>query len=127
MKILIESINHEDQRYETCGDWKFDEDGTLNIWVSKIDDWRYEALIALHEFAEAIMCLKHGITTEIADSFDIKFEEERTRGLHGNKEPGDAKDCPYRRYHQIATLLERALAIMLNVKWREYEEAVNSL
>ncbi len=31
MKIIIETIEHTTQRYETCGDWYYTEDGTLHI------------------------------------------------------------------------------------------------
>ena len=49
MKIIIETIPHDHQRYNTVGDWQFSPDGTLHVKVSEMDDWRHEALIAVHE------------------------------------------------------------------------------
>ena len=45
MKITIDTIPHNQQRYPTVGDWAFDSNGNLIIAVSDLGDWRYNALV----------------------------------------------------------------------------------
>lgn len=122
--ITIEAIPHKAQVYETCGNYQEIEGGTL-IEVSKLSDWRYEALIAVHELIEYIIIKHQGIKLKDIDSFDISFEEERIRG--NTDEPGDDPDCPYKFAHKIATSVERILAKVLKVNWVKYTLEINSL
>jgi hypothetical protein len=124
MKITIEVIKHEDQRYETVGDWVWNGDD-LNIYVSSMDNWRYEMLVAFHEMAECLMCKHRGIAQEDVDNFDIQFEKLREDG--DVSEPGDQPNAPYYREHQIATILERTLALELGVNWKQYDDTVVNL
>lgn len=161
MKILIETVPHELQRYPTTGDWgagvenagvtSYDPDGdVLLIRVSDMGDWRYAALVGIHEAIEAVLCKRANVTEEAVNAFDIDFEgsrdvakaqraypydaekEEwvnaRTFSFRGrsygmNAEPGDSPDAPYYKQHQIATSVERLLAAELGVDWTAYEEA----
>ena len=125
MKIIIETIPHEKQEYETCGNWKIHEDGSIHIFVSELSDWRREALIAVHELAEVLMCKHAGITTETVDKFDKDFEAHRHPD--DESEPGDEPSAPYVTQHCIATGIERILAAALGVKWKPYEEELSSL
>ena len=105
MRIIIETINHKDQRYNTCGDWQFMgntalvlkglfklrndlpafvsqeamEEKTLFVQVSKFGDWRYEFLVGIHEAIEAGLCKLHDVKGEDVDAFDIAFEDLRDR------------------------------------------------
>jgi hypothetical protein len=124
MKITIEVIKHEDQRYETVGDWVWNGDD-LTIFVSSMDNWRYEMLVAFHEMAECLMCKHRGIAQEDVDNFDIQFEKLREDG--DVSEPGDEPNAPYYREHQIATILERTLALELGVNWKQYDDTVVNL
>ena len=119
MMICIQTIPHEDQRYPTVGDWVWIDDHNLVIKVSHLGDRRYEALIAVHELVEALLCREHGITTEAADAFDKAFT--------GDGEPGDEPDCPYRREHAFATRIEMDLAAAMDVDWCEYDLKVSKL
>lgn len=124
MKITIETIQHDSQRYETVGDWWFDEAGNLEIRVSNMGNWKYEALVAFHELAEVLLCKDRGITTEMVDAFDKAFEARRA----GNTdEPGDDPACPCRKEHFFATTVERALSAELGVDWAEYDNKVSGL
>lgn len=128
MKIVIESIPHECQRYETVGDWFVDPDGTIYIKVSDMENDDYAILVALHELHEFWLCRKRGITEESVTEFDIKFERDRANGLHGeDEEPGDDQEAPYKREHFFATNLERAFALEMGVDWKDYDDAVMSL
>lgn len=141
MKIVIETIPHEKQRYPTVGDWVFEKEWpagemptggkviaqqeVLRIKVSDLGDWRKEALIAVHELIEVLICKHDGVSQEQVDKFDIAFEKARKPG--NDDEPGDDNNAPYRRQHCIATSVERLLAVHLDVRWNDYADAVEAL
>jgi hypothetical protein len=122
VNIKIKTIPHSEQRYETVGDWWFDDAGDLQIRVSDLHNWKYEALVAFHELAEVLLCKDRGITTEMVDEFDKDYEARRKPG--DDSEPGDDPKAPYRREHCFATGVERLLAAALDVSWSEYADAV---
>ncbi len=125
MNITIRTIPHQDQRYDTTGDWWFLHNGDIEIRVSSVDNWRYEALVAVHELVEILLCKHQGISQERVDAFDMDFEKARPEG--DNSEPGDDPMAPYYNEHQSATILERQLAKELGINWREYEERLRNL
>lgn len=129
MRVVIESIPHARQRYESPGDWKIEQcpDGStsITIKVSELGDWKQELLIGVHELVEASLCLEAGITGEVIDQFDMEFERNRQPG--NNYEPGDEPTSPYRRQHRFAEVIERLLATELKVDWAVYGEKVNAL
>jgi hypothetical protein len=155
MRIVIETIEHKDQRYPTVGDWFFDHtyeckkcsktilvprigptyclcgermvliNTTINIRVSRLSDWRREALVAVHELIECLLCEHRGISAESVDDFDKKFEVNR---LPGNEdEPGDHPNAPYRNEHFFATNVEALLSAELEVNFQEYEKEIAAL
>jgi hypothetical protein len=125
MKIIIETIPHQQQRYPTVGDWIFDKDGTLHITVSDMGDDRYEFLVGVHEAVEAFLCRHRGISEESITEFDIKFEKNRQ--YNDISEPGDNPLAPYRKEHFFATSIERLIAAELKVDWFVYDETVVNL
>ena len=124
MNIKIETILHENHRYTTVGDWYFEGEDIV-IKVSKLSDWRREALIAVHELVEVLLCKHEGVTQAQVDKFDNDYEANRSRG--DESEPGDASDAPYRKQHCIATGIERMLAAELGVDWKPYEDELGEL
>jgi hypothetical protein len=126
MKIHIESIPHAQQRYPTVGDYWEDGDGAGQVRVSELPDWRYEALVAVHELVEMILTKHRSISEPAISDFDIAFEQERERALVLG-EPGDDPRAPYRLEHFFATNVERLLAAELDVDWRAYEMLVDGL
>ena len=128
MKFVIETIPHSAQRHETVGDWWQDAEGVHHITISELNHPRLEALIALHEFVEYLLCYFRGIREVDVSAFDCMFEEERSRGLHGDEdEPGHDPRAPYRREHRFAECVERLLAHELNVDWQQYDAIVTGL
>src|SRR5690348_10139401 len=110
MNIIFRTIPHNEQRYETCGDWWWIKDD-LHIRVSKMSDWRYEALVLVHELVEVFLCKHSGIKEEAIHDFDIEFEKRRAKSLIPNySEPGDNRFAPYEKEHCLATGVERILA-----------------
>lgn len=129
MKITIETIPHEKQLYETCGDWRFDADGDLNIKVSELGDWRMEVLVGVHELVESVLCYNRGVKESDVTDFDIAFEILRDSfpEIIGNTEPGDMVSAPYYNEHQFATKIEKKVAEELGVDWDSYSKTINSL
>ena len=125
MNIHIKTIPHKQQRYETVGDWFYDEHGNLQIRVSEMPDARFEQLVAVHELLEALECDEHGVEQEAVDSFDTQYERDRQAG--DTSEPGDSHMAPYYEEHQFATGVERLFAQRLGVNWQDYEKAVKAL
>ena len=124
MHITIRTIPHEQQRYETCGDWQeFGEDTIIN--VSEMGDSLAEILVGIHELVEVVLCRHRGISQEIVDKFDKHFEATRLKD--DTSEPGDYPLAPYRKEHFFATNIERMIAHELGVDWAKYEEIVNTL
>lgn len=104
-RIIIEAIPHEQQRYDTAGDWYFTPEGELIIRVSAdsanvLEDQNF--LYAMHELVEVALCQKEGVTQEQVDQFDFAFE--------GESEPGDDPASPYRTQHRRAMLIEHLMA-----------------
>lgn len=120
----VMSIPHKHQRYETCGDWSLYRD-SVQVTVSQMGDWRYEALVAVHELVEALICRHRGISEFEVTRFDKAFEAQRKDG--DKSEPGDDPASPYRREHQFATRVEKMLAEELAVDWNAYERAIEEL
>ena len=127
-RIIIEAIPHNDHRYETCGDWFYNEKGELVIRVSQTNI-KHEFLIALHEVVEAMLCNFKGIDEQKVTDFDLKFEKMRSEypDIVGDKEPGDEDAAPYMHEHAMATRMEQWLASSIGVDWNEYEKQINSL
>ncbi|MDO8557292.1 MAG: hypothetical protein Q7R98_02400 [Candidatus Jorgensenbacteria bacterium] len=124
MKIAVKTIPHKSQRYETPGDWWW-KNNDLEIRVSRMDNWKYESLIAIHEIVEAVACKTHGIKQKRVEKFDIAYEKNRKEG--DMSEPGDEPNAPYNFEHGLATGVERIIAVFLKVKWKDYDKKVNGL
>ncbi len=117
MVILIKTIPHDEQRYDTVGDWEDRE--ILYISVSRLGNWRYEAAVAIHELVEALGCRDKGITSEQVDAFDNAYD--------GDGEPGHDPQAPYHKQHEFATMIERQIIDMFGLDWEQYDAAVSAL
>ena len=118
MKITIETIPHTSQRYPTVGDYTLSPEGTIEIKVSVCADWRYEALVAVHELVEALLCIERGIPFDAIDRWDMGVRDA---------DPGANPAAPYHLEHQAAETIERILANELGVSWAIYENYLESL
>lgn len=125
MNIILKSIPHSEQRYETVGDWQELPDGSVVITVSDMGNEDFNALVAIHELVEYLLCKKRGITDEEVTAFDKAFEEARQPG--NTDEPGDQVAAPYFQEHQFASYVETVVAVELGVSLEGYTKAVNSL
>lgn len=123
-KIIIEVIPHAAQRYETVGDYYFDEEENLRIKVSKLPDNRMELLIMVHELIEVLLTEYRGIPEQSILDFDLDFEQKRVGNFD---EPGDDVKAPYKKEHCIATSIERLMCSLLDLDWKTYEKACNAV
>lgn len=124
LNIAITAIRHQDQRYDTCGDW-FQSPGFngLQVNVSAELSRKEQFLVAIHELIEAFLCECAGVTEASVDQFDHGHAEMALKG----EEPGDCITAPYYKQHQIATGIERILAAEVGVSWLEYEKHIEEL
>ena len=120
MNITIKTIPHDAHRYETVGDYWFDDNGNIEIRVSDTKNWKYEALVALHELVEVLLCKDRGISEPDIKAFDEAFEAKRPAG-DVDSEPGDDPAAPYGKEHRFAENLERLFAAELGVNWATYD------
>lgn len=152
MRVVIETVDHQSQRYDTCGDWEITYEATMGadgtvvevptiaIKVSDMGDWRKEFLVGIHEAIEAALCVEDGVTDAQVSPFDIAFEAARAsstepdgrfqfqgRFYDADYEPGDSPDAPYQHQHNFATAVERMACAAFGMKWAEYEDAVMGL
>jgi hypothetical protein len=120
MNVTIKIIPHSEQRYDTCGDWTFDENGDLEIRVSSMGNWKFESLVARHELDEALLCKARGISQQAVDAFDLNYGGDY-------EETGEDPDAPYHVEHMIAYAGELTMMTALGVDYGEYGAAVGGL
>jgi hypothetical protein len=121
--INIKVIPESEQRKEVNGaDWWWDENMDLQVRVSPMSDWRYEALLAMHEAIEAILCRHNGVNEPDVCRFDQEFDKTHTFDV----DAGDEPDAPYVREHCFATGLERVMCAELDVNWKTYDAELAS-
>ena len=121
MKIKIQTIPHDKQRYPTAGDY-WELGGTTYFTISELADERYEWLVLIHELVEYFIVKISGIAITHIDQFDMQFELERAPG--NLDEPGDDPRSPYFMAHQVASMVERICAFAFGVLWKDYEGAI---
>lgn len=115
MKILLQTIPHRKQRYNTLGDW-FEKNGMLCIRVSQLVKREHEILIAIHELIEAVLCAKRGISEDSVMNFDEAHPEL--------EDPGDSISAPYHFQHEFAKRIERMMCGEMGIDWEEYEKTL---
>lgn len=99
-------------RYETGGDWYFDDQGDLIIKVA--NDCPYfptedmQNLVAIHELIEVLLCQKRGITQKMVDDFDMGPGSYDV--IPEVEESGDQPGCPYGKEHRVAMIVEHLMA-----------------
>jgi hypothetical protein len=125
VKIVIESIPHDQHRYPTTGDYWQDEDGTLQVRVSNIgpDDERMQFLVALHEMIEMTLCAFRGIAEPDIKAWDEAVPDDSPYA----DDPGHDPTAPYHKEHVFAECIERLVAAELGVNWQKYEERCDAL
>lgn len=131
-RVVIEVIPHNEQRYDTLGDWQVKE-GEVVIKVSDVGNWLYSWLVAVHELVEVMLCLKDGVRQVDVDRFDIEYEKQGQAtglapcGCRYTGEPGSDKHAPYHEQHKVAEAVERLILRRLGISWREYNKVLDKV
>lgn len=126
--INIKSIPQEKQRYETVGDYWYDDDGVLQVRVTEMGNTMYETLVIIHELTEELLTKHRGLTEQEIMDFDLYYEKRREQGLVPElSEPGFSNEAPYLREHTLATAIEMQIAAMAGISWTDYDRTINEL
>ncbi len=124
MRVVIDFIPHNEQRYPTLGDWEKKEvDGqeVMLIRISKLGVRESEIAIAVHELIEALLCDHDEITSKEVDDWDFAFVEGQRKGEIGkDEEPGDHPKAPYHLQHVIAQRIENELVHSVGMTHRQH-------
>ena len=120
----LQTIPHQDQRYETAGDWGYGPTGILTVSVSDTGTEDYNFLLALHELVEAYLCKRANISVDAVEGFDIPFLMNPSTS---HLEPGDSPESPYHRQHTQAEIVERVMCEILDRDWASYSESIEKL
>lgn len=124
MNVTIKVIPEHEHRSGISGaDWFFDQNGDLQVRVSKLSDWRREIILGFHEAVEAVLCAHNGVSQSAVDDFDARYDAEHSSDLNA----GDDPLAPYQHEHTLATAVERILAAELRVQWLEYDQEIASI
>jgi hypothetical protein len=103
------------QYQDGWGDYWIDEKGVLQIRAVEMPDLMYSHYILLHEYLEAVRCIRDGISLESIERFDA---------LHSDHDdPGTLPDAPYRAQHMASMMLEMVACLQDGYTWDEYDNA----
>ncbi len=123
-KIIMQVIPHNEQRYDTLGDYWEEESG--DVWhfrVSDLGDWRYNFSVLLHEFVEYALLKYKGIPEKDVLNFDLSVNEESPY----RDDPGFDPDSPYHEEHVYADAMERLIAPHLGMSFMDSWKASENL
>lgn len=90
-------------------------------------------LVGVHEWIEATIAMRRGVTVKEVDDFDTAYEKAHRKGgtLDGERidesEPGDDPACPVFKEHGLATGIEAILCAEMGVPWSVHNDRVESL
>ena len=116
--ITVRFVDHDDQRYNTDGDYW----SSKSRWIaqlSKMPDWRYSYACMMHELIEMGLTQAHGIDWKVITKFDMDHPEFL--------DPGHHKDAPYHKEHMEAEKVERMIIKMFDLNWDDYQKAFDVL
>lgn len=102
-------------RNNGVGDWFHDKDGVIHLVVSNMGYPELESLVLGHEFDEATMCIKNGVTGEAVTAFDAQFKEGEY------DEAGNDPAAPYHKEHMAAMENEKRKCEVMGIDWDWYD------
>ena len=122
--IRIHTIPHKDQRYDTVGDWVWQPDGSLDLYISDMGNPDSEWLCAMHELTEVWLCKRARITQSKVDAWDKSWKP--TNSLNPD-EPGCDPKAPYHKQHEAGEVIERVLCALMGIDWHEYNASYEDI
>jgi len=132
-RVVVDVIPHEEQRYDTVGDYTFDDENkVLHISVSDTGDHKEAMAVAIHELVEFVLVQERGIPFQSIDEFDVTWEAgKRTCDIFclctEIGEPGSCLEAPYYHEHAAATAVERELISQWHMDWETYDKHLYNL
>ena len=117
-KIIIRYVDHDEQRYNTDGDY-WESDNSWVAQISKLPDWRYSFALTIHELLEMALAKAHEIDWRDITQFDITHSQFL--------DPGEHEGAPYHREHLDAEEIEKMVIKMFGLNWDEYEKSYDQL
>ena len=117
--IDIKFIPHNEQRYNTLGDY-YESKHALHFRITQFPDHpEYSYAILFHELLEKFRNDQLGIKDADVDKFDIDHPEL--------DDPGWSKDAPYFKTHCEGDLIERLFIVLSGANWVDYEAKVMNI
>ena len=117
--VVIKTVGPKQMRYRTVGDWQLLPTGELEITVADTGNWIYNLLVAIHELIEVFLCQIDGVSGKQVDRFDFAHQND--------EDPGTHPKAPYHDQHCTALGVELLLAARAGVKWRKYEDRLDTV
>lgn len=128
IRINIESIPQSAQRYNTIGDYWYDEAGVLQVRVTEMQSEIYSKMVIIHELVEEAITKHRGLTEPEILAFDTYYETKRKMGMVSeDSEPGFCNEAPYLREHTLATGIEMMMCALAGESWSDYEQTLNNM
>ena len=118
--VFAKVVPHKRQYYDSTGNYGECD----NLWwmhISELSDWRREACIYIHEFAEMCLTKSDGVSWADIDFFDTEGEGA------DHPDPGTLPSAPYYKQHADATVIEAMFCKMLGVDWDDYNKELDNL
>lgn len=107
MNLTIRTIPHEQQRYDTFGDYHQVFADKWLFTISDLGDPDTEFCVLIHELVEWYLTQRHGIAEEAITAWDMQYMQDHPGT---DEEPGDDLLAPYHAEHQAAERIEIAVA-----------------
>ena len=116
--IHLKVVSQDEHREKfSLGDYWIDSNGVLQVRASKLPDNRMSILLLIHELIEVLAAEHKGIPEPVTQAWDIAFEK---RCPGSTAQAGDEDDCPIREQHLLAEGIERIMAVVFGVSWKQY-------
>ena len=119
--IVSTTIPHRLQAYDTAGDYYSIEDKAWIMYISESGDWRYDALVFIHEFVEMCLTKNNNVDWDKITQFDTTGDGQN------HPDPGTLENAPYHNEHMSATAIERLFAEMIGIDFDKYDEHLGNL
>jgi hypothetical protein len=118
LDLNIKIIEHQDQRYETAGDYWADKN-KWEIRISRMKNPDYEFLLMIHELVELYLTQKRGIKEEDITKFDLEHLD--------SEDPGSIPGAPYHKEHMFSMEVEKLIIKELGLDWKDYMDSFDKL
>lgn len=120
ISIILNTTEMNEMRYKSIDDWfdplEYEDFLQFKTYVADTGNMDYNFLVLMHALVEQYLCHKHKITDKEVTDFDMNHPEL--------DDPGNSEDAPYHKEHMVANDIESMLSVALEVKWEDYEKAI---